>query len=61
MLHLTRPKSFWNYVKGGEGESAQVDIEDAIAGIHHNDLDAIVEDSVDEYSSLQSQTSNTQI
>lgn len=49
------------YVKGGEGESAQVDIEDAIAGIHHNDLDAIVEDSVDEYSSLQSQTSNTQI
>lgn len=48
----------WSYVKGGEGESAQVDIEDAIAGIHHNDLDAIVEDSVDEYSSLHLQTSS---
>ncbi|GFH52378.1 hypothetical protein CTEN210_08854 [Chaetoceros tenuissimus] len=49
------------YVKGGEGESAQVDIEDAIAGIHHNDLDAIVEDSVDGFSSLHSQTSSTQM
>ncbi|GFH46311.1 hypothetical protein CTEN210_02785 [Chaetoceros tenuissimus] len=32
----------WYYVKGSEGENAD-NVEDAIAGIHHNDLDAIDE------------------
>lgn len=66
-IQLSRDNAAFNsseeffYVKGGEDESAQVDIEDAIAGIHHNDLDAIVEDSLDEYSNLDSQTSSTQM
>ncbi|GFH52561.1 hypothetical protein CTEN210_09037 [Chaetoceros tenuissimus] len=36
----------WNYVKGGESKDVN-NIEDALAGIHHNGLDAIVEDEDD--------------
>jgi hypothetical protein len=35
----------WHYVKGGSTDGINQDPENAIAGIHYNDLDAIVEDS----------------
>lgn len=35
----------WDYIKGGsQNESSGENAKDVIAGIHHNDLDAIVED-----------------